>query len=113
METYCNMNSYSGRNCRNQMNHGSRQREMQIRNQQNRRMQEPERRSVEVECTCKVSPSKQCHKNDPMEKLGKRFPVAMAYVPWQQWGELYEPDCALKQGTIFKELNKVFCGVRC
>ena len=37
----------------------------------------------------------------------------MAYVPWQQWGELYDADCGLMQGTIFKDLNQIFCGVRC
>lgn len=70
-------------------------------------------RNIEVECVCKVNNEKSCHMDDPMEKLGCRFPIAMAYVPWQQWGELYEPDCALTQGTIFKDLNKIFCGVRC
>lgn len=69
--------------------------------------------NVEVSCVCKVTSDMSCHKNDPMEKLGPRFPIAMAYVPWQQWGELYDPECGLKQGTIFKELNKIFCGVRC
>ncbi|MDE5777456.1 MAG: spore coat associated protein CotJA [Lachnospiraceae bacterium] len=48
-----------------------------------------------------------------MDQLGCRFPVVMSYVPWQQWGELYEQDCALMQGTVFKDLNKIFCGVRC
>ncbi|MCR5702509.1 MAG: spore coat associated protein CotJA [Lachnospiraceae bacterium] len=40
-------------------------------------------------------------------------PPVMAYVPWQQWGDLYEPDCGIKQGTIFKDLNYIFCGTRC
>jgi len=40
------------------------------------------------------------------------FPVAMAYVPWQQWGMVYELEKALCVGTIFPELNKPFCGVR-
>lgn len=69
-------------------------------------------RSMEVECVCKVKTANNCHKDDPMEKLGSRFPVAMAYVPWQQWGELYDAECGLMQGTIFKDLNKIFCGVR-
>lgn len=54
-----------------------------------------------------------CHMNDPMERLGDAFPPVMAFVPWQQWGDLYEPDCGLKQGTIFKDLNYIFCGTRC
>lgn len=41
------------------------------------------------------------------------FPIGMAYVPWQHWGEIYTGEHALKEGTIFKELNKEFKGVRC
>lgn len=78
---------------------------------QSREIRDDLGRSMEVECVCQVKPG--CHMEDQMEKLGARFPIAMAYVPWQQWGELYDADCALRQGTIFKELNKVFCGVRC
>ena len=36
------------------------------------------------------------------------MPIAMAYVPWQQWGKIYEPKEALKRGTIFKELDLPF-----
>ncbi|MDD6102183.1 MAG: spore coat associated protein CotJA [Clostridiales bacterium] len=36
--------------------------------------------------------------------------LAMAYVPWQTWGSLYSPDEALKNGTVFKDLDKKFCG---
>ena len=54
-----------------------------------------------------------CHMNDPMERLGDAFPPVMAYVPWQQWGDLYEPEYGLKEGTIFKDLNYIFCGTRC
>lgn len=41
--------------------------------------------------------------------------VAMAYVPWQQLEEVYEPENALRNGTIFPELNKPFLmgGKRC
>lgn len=114
MESYCNMNSSNGRCYRNTMNQNCRQREMQYgMNEQRRRGQESRGRSVEVDCVCKVSSSKDCHKNDPMEKLGNQFPLVMAYVPWQQWGELYDADCGLMQGTMFKDLNQIFCGVRC
>lgn len=36
--------------------------------------------------------------------------LAMAYVPWQKWTDLYEPDKALCVGTIFCQLNKPFEG---
>ncbi|MCM1427033.1 MAG: spore coat associated protein CotJA [Eubacterium sp.] len=43
-----------------------------------------------------------------------RFPVAMAYVPWQRLTNIYEDlDEALLNGTIFPELNKPFMGRRC
>ena len=40
--------------------------------------------------------------------------VGMAYVPWQQLEEVYEPEVALCHGTLFPELHKPFtAGVRC
>lgn len=40
---------------------------------------------------------------------------AMAYVPWQQWREIYEPCMGFAHGTIFRELDKPFLwkGGRC
>ena len=38
------------------------------------------------------------------------IPLAMAYVRWQRWQDLYEPCKALEHGTIFKELDKPFLG---
>lgn len=40
------------------------------------------------------------------------LPLAMAYVPWQTFGNTYEPCKALQLGTIFPELCKPFCGKR-
>lgn len=40
------------------------------------------------------------------------FPVGMSYVPWQSWGELYSPEKGLCEGTIFVDLNQIFCGKR-
>ena len=40
----------------------------------------------------------------PIEKL----PIAMAYVPWQRWEELYDLDKGFMCGTIFPSLNKPF-----
>ena len=36
---------------------------------------------------------------------GEDYPVAMAYVPWQRWGTLYDPEKGLECGTIFPDLN--------
>ena len=42
-----------------------------------------------------------------------RFPLAMAYVPWQRLTNVYENlDEAFENGTIFPELNKPFTGRR-
>ena len=41
------------------------------------------------------------------------FPVAMAYVPWQDYGNIYAPPQALKNGTIFRELDLDFAERRC
>jgi hypothetical protein len=44
--------------------------------------------------------------NDPV--------VAMAYVPWQLLEDAYEPEVALRHGTLFPELYKPFtAGGRC
>lgn len=37
---------------------------------------------------------------------------AMAYVPFQQWGQTYEPERALDAGTLFPDLDKPFYGRR-
>ena len=41
------------------------------------------------------------------------LPLAMAYVPWQKWQNIYKPENALCAGTIFQELDLAFLGRRC
>lgn len=36
------------------------------------------------------------------------YVLAMAYVPWQYFTNVYEPEQALEVGTIFPELDKPF-----
>lgn len=38
--------------------------------------------------------------------------LAMAYVPWQTWRDIYEADKGFHCGTIFEELNMPFVGKR-
>lgn len=45
-------------------------------------------------------------RKDPLSQ----FPLAMAYVPWQEWREICDLEKALCQGTIFQELNLEFLG---
>ena len=40
----------------------------------------------------------------------EKTPIGMAYVPVQQWAELYEPCDALYRGTAFPELDFPFGG---
>lgn len=51
----------------------------------------------------------------PMEQrfdIDSDFVVAMAYVPWQKFGPLYDAEKGLMIGTIFPELDKPFLGRR-
>ncbi|MBQ3195078.1 MAG: spore coat associated protein CotJA [Clostridia bacterium] len=36
--------------------------------------------------------------------------LAMAYVPDQCWGDLYDETLALQRGTLFADLDKPFTG---
>lgn len=36
------------------------------------------------------------------------LPLAMAYVPWQRWGETYSAGDALTYGTVFTQLYLPF-----
>lgn len=36
--------------------------------------------------------------------MPERPRLAMAYVPWQQWGDTMDSDSALECGTLFKDL---------
>lgn len=60
-------------------------------------------------------PCERRNKIEPvMEPRGREdFALGMAYVPWQQWRDLYTPDRALCVGTIFRELDMPFLMGRC
>ena len=40
----------------------------------------------------------------------RRFPLVMAYVPWQEWGERYDEARGFEHGTIFRDLYYPFMG---
>ena len=44
------------------------------------------------------------------QRFPERTPLAMAYVPFQQWGETYGDDEALSRGTLFPPLDLPFSG---
>lgn len=44
----------------------------------------------------------------------ERFPIGMAYVPWQRNAVIYDNlETGFCNGTIFPQLNKPFTGRRC
>ena len=38
------------------------------------------------------------------------MPLAVPFVQWQRWENVFDPDTALRHGTIFPELDLPFCG---
>lgn len=51
-----------------------------------------------------------CKETHKSEDCLSHFEIAMAYVPWQNWNCPYPVEKGLHCGTIFKELDKPFCG---
>ena len=69
--------------------------------------------SMPGSCNIKEPDSNSCDKNcKDVNPHMKHMPLAMGYVPMQSWGELYDPETALCQGTAFPDLNLIFCGSR-
>ena len=53
-------------------------------------------------------------KDYSFEEPFEKYPLAMAYVPWQHFTQMYENlEKGYKAGTIFPELDKPFTGRRC
>lgn len=50
-----------------------------------------------------------CNKETVLASL----PIAMAYVPWQTYGNIYPLQQAINRGTMFRELDLDFAGRRC
>lgn len=88
----------------------------------NREYEEP----VEYRCACEQArPMKECYRDytpcaremyqcteTANDEVGC-MPIAMAYVPWQQWGEVFTGECGLYHGTVFPQLVKpwwICCG---
>lgn len=59
-----------------------------------------ERRAREDSRSC------ECRREDSLYGM----PLAMAYVPWQTWGEIFDLCDGFQTGTIFKDLDKPFLG---
>jgi hypothetical protein len=71
---------------------------------------------VEIVMSCNCDNSKQSYMGrtrDRREAVHDYQVPGMAYVPWQHWGEVYEPCKALERGTLYPVLDKPFKGGRC
>ncbi len=108
MSSGCNQ----GRQSINQMGNRGRQMNMQMNRQMGRQMDMQMNTQtagcpritvmpVEEACDCGDSNSHMRHMS-----------VGIGYVPMQEWGELYDMEAAHCQGTIFPDLNLIFCGSR-
>ena len=70
-------------------------------------------RRVEEDICEKRYPKDTCEKERQDGDFG-RFPIAMCYVPWQCFRNLYENEfAALANGTLFKELDLKWYGRGC
>lgn len=47
---------------------------------------------------------------DAILRVCDELPLAMAYVPSQRWGAVYELDEGFDRGTVFPCLDKPFLG---
>lgn len=47
---------------------------------------------------------------DTRDFFSSDIPLAMSYVKWQEWQDIYEPCKALERGTLYQELDKPFTG---
>lgn len=45
-----------------------------------------------------------------ISRFPKNTPLAMAYVPFQQWNQVYDESESLCNGTLFPELDLPFTG---
>lgn len=60
----------------------------------------------------KIGNSTSSSTSDDMTAFPAQVSVGMAYVPYQVWQNVYDPQVAIERGTIFEELDKPFIGER-
>lgn len=60
--------------------------------------------------SCPLTPENVCERRMDHGDLAD-MPLAMAYVPWQKWQNIYKAKKAFQRGTIFEELDKPFQGI--
>lgn len=98
-------------NCQNNMRYG-RIRTMQSQQWQNCNCMTTEnenRREIKREENCSCQNESGAEPVICKDSLSK-MPLAMAYIPWQKWNNIYEICKGFQRGTIFAELDKAFSG---
>lgn len=68
------------------------------------------RRSMSMQFTQTARTTRADGCPDTHDHFPADMPIAMAYVPWQKWQDIYDTVKGLECGTIFKELDKPFLG---
>ncbi|MBQ8624248.1 MAG: spore coat associated protein CotJA [Oscillospiraceae bacterium] len=53
-----------------------------------------------------------CFASEPTTAFPAETPLGMAYVPFQRWQYVYDPQVGIERGTIFEALDKPFIGER-
>ncbi len=61
-------------------------------------------------CAVEATRRTACDVRDITDSL-KDMPIAMAYVPWQRWRNIYDAEKGFCNGTIFQDLNLPFIGM--
>ncbi len=80
-----------------------------------RNMEEDTRRGGQMNGQEELSSERgRCRRGDEMSASGsfglEGYPLCMVYAPLQSFGNLYEPEDALKRGTLFREMDLPFMG---
>ena len=68
-------------------------------------------RQTDFRAAVSLSSGRQCEEDCTRSNdFLKGTALAMAYVPWQQWQNIYEICRGFERGTIFEDLDKPFTG---
>ena len=68
------------------------------------------RRMDNRNCGCPVNRRESAERYCGRSVMPQDVSLAMAYVPWQMWRNIYDTDKAFCRGTIFEELDMPFYG---
>lgn len=74
---------------------------------QNRAMQHTAAQRAAVQ---RSAEQQSCMRQKENQQRLSDMPIAMAYVPWQEWYGIFDLEKGFRCGTIFEELNKPFHG---